>query len=389
MAQEAADRGVAVTFGVLTTDSIEQAVERAGTKAGNKGAGGVPRGAQLEAGAEREEGKSPQRLFDQAQVEAGNPVQVAAAAGAIEVHPPGGRGRPELLQRLLQRAARAHAVAEREGDAVTFGDRHAGLQGSALLVHPQERNGNEVRAGEGFAGPRREAQRDELERLAVDARLVGQGREGLQGGMRIQLQQGASLGARDQHRLADRLVRLRHCQPRWRGEEGADGVGVREIVVEQEPAFDRHPAPGDAQLAERAEQALQWRRGVREDQPDRAGTGALRRRPQLVRGVAAEREQFPALLQRKHAQRRAFLRLRIAGHQRGGARPTDDLRIRSGGVAQGLAQLHGLVEMLRRRGDHEAGGLIQPRRVQRARRRVARRQAHVFGPAHGGPGAHG
>jgi 6,7-dimethyl-8-ribityllumazine synthase len=29
--------GVPVTFGVLTTDSIEQAVERAGTKAGNKG----------------------------------------------------------------------------------------------------------------------------------------------------------------------------------------------------------------------------------------------------------------------------------------------------------------------------------------------------------------
>jgi 6,7-dimethyl-8-ribityllumazine synthase len=29
--------GVPVTFGVLTTDTIEQAVERAGTKAGNKG----------------------------------------------------------------------------------------------------------------------------------------------------------------------------------------------------------------------------------------------------------------------------------------------------------------------------------------------------------------
>ena len=29
---------LAVTFGVLTTDSIEQAIERAGTKAGNKGA---------------------------------------------------------------------------------------------------------------------------------------------------------------------------------------------------------------------------------------------------------------------------------------------------------------------------------------------------------------
>ncbi len=30
--------GIPVIFGVLTTDSIEQAVERAGTKAGNKGA---------------------------------------------------------------------------------------------------------------------------------------------------------------------------------------------------------------------------------------------------------------------------------------------------------------------------------------------------------------
>ncbi len=31
------DAGMPVIFGVLTTDSIEQAVERAGTKAGNKG----------------------------------------------------------------------------------------------------------------------------------------------------------------------------------------------------------------------------------------------------------------------------------------------------------------------------------------------------------------
>ena len=30
--------GVPVLFGVLTTDTIEQAIERAGTKAGNKGA---------------------------------------------------------------------------------------------------------------------------------------------------------------------------------------------------------------------------------------------------------------------------------------------------------------------------------------------------------------
>lgn len=32
------DAGLPVAFGVLTTDSVEQAIERAGTKAGNKGA---------------------------------------------------------------------------------------------------------------------------------------------------------------------------------------------------------------------------------------------------------------------------------------------------------------------------------------------------------------
>jgi 6,7-dimethyl-8-ribityllumazine synthase len=32
------DTGVPVAFGVLTTDTIEQAIERSGTKAGNKGA---------------------------------------------------------------------------------------------------------------------------------------------------------------------------------------------------------------------------------------------------------------------------------------------------------------------------------------------------------------
>ena len=37
VAHVAMDTGVPVAFGVLTTDSIEQAVERAGTKAGNKG----------------------------------------------------------------------------------------------------------------------------------------------------------------------------------------------------------------------------------------------------------------------------------------------------------------------------------------------------------------
>ncbi|KZE38009.1 6,7-dimethyl-8-ribityllumazine synthase [Bhargavaea cecembensis] len=38
VAKAAADTGVPVMFGVITTDTIEQAIERAGTKAGNKGA---------------------------------------------------------------------------------------------------------------------------------------------------------------------------------------------------------------------------------------------------------------------------------------------------------------------------------------------------------------
>lgn len=37
VAQVSMNSGVPVMFGVLTTDTIEQAVERAGTKAGNKG----------------------------------------------------------------------------------------------------------------------------------------------------------------------------------------------------------------------------------------------------------------------------------------------------------------------------------------------------------------
>jgi 6,7-dimethyl-8-ribityllumazine synthase len=37
IAQVTLDSGVPVAFGVLTTDTIEQAVERAGTKGGNKG----------------------------------------------------------------------------------------------------------------------------------------------------------------------------------------------------------------------------------------------------------------------------------------------------------------------------------------------------------------
>ncbi len=38
LARMSLELSVPVAFGVLTTDSIEQAVERAGTKAGNKGA---------------------------------------------------------------------------------------------------------------------------------------------------------------------------------------------------------------------------------------------------------------------------------------------------------------------------------------------------------------
>ena len=37
VAQSSLATGVPITFGVLTTDTIEQAVERAGTKSGNKG----------------------------------------------------------------------------------------------------------------------------------------------------------------------------------------------------------------------------------------------------------------------------------------------------------------------------------------------------------------
>lgn len=38
IASAAADTGVPILFGVLTVETIEQAIERAGTKAGNKGA---------------------------------------------------------------------------------------------------------------------------------------------------------------------------------------------------------------------------------------------------------------------------------------------------------------------------------------------------------------
>ncbi|MFT4797188.1 MAG: 6,7-dimethyl-8-ribityllumazine synthase [Candidatus Azotimanducaceae bacterium] len=38
LAKVSLDSGIPVAFGVLTTDTIEQAIERSGTKAGNKGA---------------------------------------------------------------------------------------------------------------------------------------------------------------------------------------------------------------------------------------------------------------------------------------------------------------------------------------------------------------
>jgi 6,7-dimethyl-8-ribityllumazine synthase len=38
LAQVSLNVGIPITFGVLTVDSIEQAIERSGTKAGNKGA---------------------------------------------------------------------------------------------------------------------------------------------------------------------------------------------------------------------------------------------------------------------------------------------------------------------------------------------------------------
>ena len=37
IAQAGMESGVPIIFGVLTTDTIEQAIERAGSKAGNKG----------------------------------------------------------------------------------------------------------------------------------------------------------------------------------------------------------------------------------------------------------------------------------------------------------------------------------------------------------------
>ncbi len=38
IAQTSLETGIPISFGILTTDNLEQAIERAGTKAGNKGA---------------------------------------------------------------------------------------------------------------------------------------------------------------------------------------------------------------------------------------------------------------------------------------------------------------------------------------------------------------
>ena len=47
VARVSEDTGVPTIFGVLTTDSIEQAIERAGTKAGNKGAESAQAGIEM------------------------------------------------------------------------------------------------------------------------------------------------------------------------------------------------------------------------------------------------------------------------------------------------------------------------------------------------------
>lgn len=47
IAQVARESSVPVIFGVLTTDTIEQAIERAGTKAGNKGAEAAAAGVEM------------------------------------------------------------------------------------------------------------------------------------------------------------------------------------------------------------------------------------------------------------------------------------------------------------------------------------------------------
>lgn len=47
VAQAGMDTGVPTIFGVITTDNIEQAIERAGTKSGNKGADAAEAGIEM------------------------------------------------------------------------------------------------------------------------------------------------------------------------------------------------------------------------------------------------------------------------------------------------------------------------------------------------------
>jgi 6,7-dimethyl-8-ribityllumazine synthase len=47
VALEAEERGVVVTSGIVTTENLEQAIERAGAKAGNKGADAAAAAAEL------------------------------------------------------------------------------------------------------------------------------------------------------------------------------------------------------------------------------------------------------------------------------------------------------------------------------------------------------
>ena len=161
---------------------------------------------------------------------------------------------------------------------MTLGDRRAGLQGAALLVDPEQGNGDEVLDGERLARARRHSERDELQRLAIEARLLGEGRERFHRGARVQLEQHPPLRAGDEEGLSDGLVRLRDREPPRRREERPDRVGVRQVVIEQQAALDRHSAAGDADPAERPEEPLDRRFGVCEHDAERARTGLLRGR---------------------------------------------------------------------------------------------------------------
>ena len=61
VAKVSLDTGVPVMFGVITADTIEQAVERAGTKAGQQGLGGG-RGRHRDGQPGQGDGLSPSRI---------------------------------------------------------------------------------------------------------------------------------------------------------------------------------------------------------------------------------------------------------------------------------------------------------------------------------------